>query len=58
MTNNSNEVLLVDEDMQDKSIIENTLSHFDYRSVHALEDLLALDQEARSLTEQAISQVA
>ncbi|MEY4677739.1 MAG: hypothetical protein RI992_454 [Actinomycetota bacterium] len=27
MTNNSNEVLLVDQDLQDKSIIENTLSH-------------------------------
>jgi len=39
-------------------MIEITLNHFDYRSVHALEDLLALDQEARSLTEQAISQVA
>jgi 1-deoxy-D-xylulose 5-phosphate reductoisomerase len=39
-------------------MIENTLNHFDYRSVHTLEDLLALDQEARSLTEQAISQVA
>jgi len=34
------------------------LNLFDHRSVYALEDLLALDQEARSLTEHAISQVA
>ncbi|MDC0368384.1 1-deoxy-D-xylulose-5-phosphate reductoisomerase [Opitutales bacterium] len=39
-------------------MIETTLNLFDHRSVYALEDLLALDQEARSLTEHAISQVA
>ena len=39
-------------------IIENTLNLFDHRSVHALEDLLALDQKARSLTEHGIVQVA